>query len=573
MKIYEIKLTTETGELQVIDYIQYEQRNSLSLAFFATLEAVVPSVPESALRGSYDIIQYMSTNNLLLHCLTYSGTQVSIYSLDVLLQRGISLSNLASKFIQLNISVEDVSRSIAAIEAVAYYKNRLKQQQTKLQKKQKQDYYQQTPNEIHTKGFLCDGENLFIREGSSNTLLIDTAKHIANLRDNKFQPEFANKLLKNKLIQDLIPRFIITQNSKIRLDVVAYALRSGVPLLIQGPTSASKSLNEQIASVGLYNQLPLIYALSEQTEVGDLLGRKILRWRGTSMLTYVPGVLADAYKSGRVLLLDEFDLCPPKVLSSILSALDGNTIEIEGKSIHRHQNFRLIATLNGETEKFTSQQRNILPSEVLARFQTISFSEMDLTECNQIFSQLMEQSVPNLIRKSNNIADIHKSVAIYYANQKRSDKSRGEAAMTLRNFSAALDLMMLSKQKQNKPRDACQVAYIAQIPSQDRGQFKKWLDELEKNDPEKSDDFKELRNEIIQATTEMHIHPHPQFIDAAVYGIAAAQVGLHILLEGPSGCGISTLAKFIALFCTKANLKNKQTEIPTVLLGPESIVE
>jgi hypothetical protein len=34
-----------------------------------------------------------------------------------------------------------------------------------------------------------------------------------------------------------------------------------------------------------------------------------------------------------VLLLDEFDLCPPKVIGSILSVLDGTTIEINGKQI------------------------------------------------------------------------------------------------------------------------------------------------------------------------------------------------------------------------------------------------
>ncbi|KAA6335546.1 MAG: hypothetical protein EZS28_052952, partial [Streblomastix strix] len=272
-----------------------------------------------------------------------------------------------------------------------------------------------------------------------------------------------------------IPRFIPTNNAKQRLDIVSYALRSGVPLLIQGPTSASKSLTAQVASVGLYGQFPLIYALSEQTEVGDLLGRKMLRRKGTSMLSYVPGVLAEAYEKGRVLLLDEFDLCPPKVISSILTALDGNTIEIEGKQIVRHQNFRVIATLNGETEGFTSQQRNILPSEILARFRTISFPLMSREEYNEIFSQLLKNSNPQYEQQSKQIADVHKSVENYYASNQRKDKSRGSAAMTLRNFSYALDLMALDKLK---PRDACTIAYLAQIPTTDRTQFNDYIDKL-----------------------------------------------------------------------------------------------
>jgi MoxR-like ATPase len=40
----------------------------------------------------------------------------------------------------------------------------------------------------------------------------------------------------------------------------------------------------------------------------------------------------------------------------------------------------------------------------------------------------------------------------------------------------------------------------------------------------------------------MNIYPHPNFIDAAVNAIIAAKSGLHVLLEGPSGCGLSTLA-------------------------------
>jgi hypothetical protein len=45
------------------------------------------------------------------------------------------------------------------------------------------------------------------------------------------------------------------------------------------------------------------------------LGRKLLRRMGTALLSFVPGVLSQASKNGGVLLPDEFDLCPPKVLT------------------------------------------------------------------------------------------------------------------------------------------------------------------------------------------------------------------------------------------------------------------
>ncbi|KAA6377565.1 MAG: hypothetical protein EZS28_026909 [Streblomastix strix] len=441
----------------------------------------------------------------------------------------------------------------------------MKRRQTQIQIQEQRKFKQPQINIRYSNGFLCDRKNIFGDQVVPDRLLLDAAQQLNDIREGKFNPTNVEELLRIGHISQRIPRFITTKSAIARLDIVSYALRSGVPLLIQGPTSASKSLTVQVASVGLYGQLPLIYALSQQTEVGDLLGRKIVRKKGTSILSYVPGVLAEAYEKGRVLLLTGFDLCQPKVISSILAALDGNIIEIEGKQIIRHQNFRVIATLNGETEEFTSQQRNILPSKILARFHTISFPLMSREECNEIFSQLLQKSNPQYGKESKQIADVHQSVSNYYASDSRNDKSRGSAAMTLRNFSYALDLMVLDKLK---PRDACTIAYIAQIPTADRAQFNKQIDVLGS-----SDNFQKLRDEISKVATEMHIHPHPQFIDAAVYAIVASRNGLHVLLEGPSGCGLTTLARFVSEFCTKEIAKERRIVVPEVLLGPESTVE
>ncbi|KAA6379758.1 MAG: hypothetical protein EZS28_024715 [Streblomastix strix] len=564
MITYKVKLTSEIGLLKSIEYIQYEQRNALQVPFFAALEVIIPSVPESALRGAFDLSQQVNNDELIQNAITYKNTIVSRYSLDILASRGVSHGTIATKFKEFKITSDD-PRFNTAVSIISQYKNgireRFSQQQTRTKLKPNTNLLRFD----QPRGFLCDKKDLLIEQISSDKVLIDTAKWIIDIRKGEQQPIFANELLRNDQIKRLLPRFIQTKSAIARLDVVTYALRSGVPLLIQGPTSASKSLTVQVASVGLYGQLPLIYALSEQTEVGDFLGRKMLRRKGTSMLSYVPGVLAEAYEKGRVLLLDEYDLCPPKVLSSILSALDGSTIEIEGRKIIRHQNFRVIATLNGETEGFTSQQRNILPSEVLARFHTIYFPLMGTEECNDIFNQLLKKSNPQYENESKQITDVHQCVSNYYTSDQRIDKSRGSATITLRNFSYALDLMVLEKLK---PRDACQIAYIAQIPIIDRDKLKQRMDKLGK-----ADNFQKLRDEITQTATEMHIHPHPQFIDAAVYAIIAARNGLHVLLEGPSGCGLSTLARFVANFIRNKKGTKLEEETPIVLLGPESTVE
>ncbi|KAA6368660.1 MAG: hypothetical protein EZS28_035813, partial [Streblomastix strix] len=565
MVIYIIDTMSCTGVLRNQNYIQYEQRNTLSLSFFAALEEIIPNVPDTAILGAINLIQSLRNDELIQLALNYSTKKVAQYALDSLIQRGYSLGNLASKFIDLNIRQND-PRSNAVIAMLSQFKVKLQNREIQSKSKEETRFNQFSFVVGQQQGFLCDREDILKENVTPDKLLSEVAKCLQNIVEQKQSPEFAEELLNNGLIKDKMPRYITTPNAIARLDPVVYALKSGIPLLIQGPTSASKSLTAQVAALGLYGQLPLVYALGEQTEVGDLIGRKMLIRKGTSMLSYVPGVLTIAYKTGRVLILDEFDLCPLNVLSSILSILDGNTIEIDGQQTQRHSKFRIIATLNGETEGFTSQQRNILPKEILARFCTISFPAMSPEECKEIFSQLIQQQIPDLKDASIPIADVHQSVEKYYASNQQTDKSRGKAELTLRNFSYALDLMVLDKLK---PRDACQVAYIAQIPVADRKNHNIYMDALGKS----NDNFQKLRDEITKTAIEMHIHPHPQFIDAAVYAIVAARNGLHVLLEGPSGCGLTTLARFVAKFCMNKTETQIQDKIPCVLLGSESTVE
>jgi midasin (ATPase involved in ribosome maturation) len=92
-------------------------------------------------------------------------------------------------------------------------------------------------------------------------------------------------------------------------------------------------MTARVASLCLYNQKPLCLALSEQTEVADLLGRKMLRRSGGALLSFIPGVLTDAYVKGYVLILDEFDLATPRVLTCILAALDHTPSKLEVKPI------------------------------------------------------------------------------------------------------------------------------------------------------------------------------------------------------------------------------------------------
>jgi hypothetical protein len=59
-----------------------------------------------------------------------------------------------------------------------------------------------------------------------------------------------------------------------------------------------------------------------------------------------------------------------------------------------------------------------------------------------------------------------------------------------------------------------------------------------------------------------------------VHAIVAARPGLHVMCEGASGSGLTTLAKFVALFRRrKLSDGSHSPKLPPVLLGQESTVE
>ncbi|KAA6362792.1 MAG: hypothetical protein EZS28_041681, partial [Streblomastix strix] len=182
--------------------------------------------------------------------------------------------------------------------------------------------------------------------------------------------------------------------------------------------------------VGLYNQLFIIYVLSEYTEVGDLLGRKMLRRKGTSMLSYVPDILAEAYGKVQVLLLDEFYLCQSKVLSSILSTFDGNMIKIEGKQIAIIQNFVTFPLTNRE-------------------------------EYFDIFSQRLHESNPQnqIVTVTGKFFEFKKDIQTFI------DK---EMYLKIEFEKKIIKI--------HKPRDTSTIYYPQQISTADRVQFKKKID-------------------------------------------------------------------------------------------------
>jgi len=246
-------------------------------------------VPDSAFLPAIDVLSHLDNDELVHLVLTYSHTSLFRFSLETIARRGIKLPSLATRFHSL-LSQDDprLPDAVQALKAFAFIEKQdnLLNSQEIVQDKFNSRYFDQLVT-----GFLCDQENLFSEYIPPDQLLEKASKILLDIDEEKYSLFYFNSIQNVESLVANIPQFIPTNEAKKRLDVVIYALKAGTPLIIQGPTSASKSITVQVATQLLYQQPPLIYALCEQTEIADLRGRKNLERHDTALLSFVLGIL------------------------------------------------------------------------------------------------------------------------------------------------------------------------------------------------------------------------------------------------------------------------------------------
>ena len=191
--------------------------------------------------------------------------------------------------------------------------------------------------------------------------------------------------------------FILTEKSKERLLLLKKLIELKIPVLLEGPTGASKTLSAEIICELLLKEkgeinekkLPIKFNLSSETRIPDLLGKYVGSKSSFGGMKMKDGPFIDAYKNGRILILDEINLASKTVLQCIGEAIDNNflSIDISGrplkKKIYKKKGFSIIATQNPNTG-FYSQKRQNLGKEFLSRFQIIYFPSFTEFELKQI---------------------------------------------------------------------------------------------------------------------------------------------------------------------------------------------
>jgi cobaltochelatase CobS len=152
-----------------------------------------------------------------------------------------------------------------------------------------------------------------------------------------------------------------------KLADVTMALMAGEHVLMVGPAGTGKSTIAAQAAKALDLDEYSI-SLSPQTPASQLVG--YMQATGD----YVPTLFRKAFEDGGVFHFDEMDNAHPSVLAVINAALANGKMAFPDKMVHRHENFRAVASANtyGRGADRAYVGRQAIDAATLDRFSVVT---------------------------------------------------------------------------------------------------------------------------------------------------------------------------------------------------------
>ena len=267
--------------------------------------------------------------------------------------------------------------------------------------------------------------------------------------------------------------------------------------------------------------------LSEHTTVEDLLGRDLID--ENNVISFYKGIVLDAYTEGKIVILDECDLASSEVLSCILETITNDEITIKNKIYYKNDNYMVILTMNGESVGFDKNQRNVLSSHLLCKFNITNFRGIDKNESEKIFKEQIEKSQIKDINSSNFI-ELHEKM-----NNK--EQKTIEPIVTLRNLKNSILLIKNGISQ----RISAEISYTRRFPEEERKEFENILNKFGELELDK-----ELREKIKNKFEEKNILYDDNYIIAIYLALIACKKCFHPLLIGKNGIGLTKAAKILA---------------------------
>ena len=191
---------------------------------------------------------------------------------------------------------------------------------------------------------------------------------------------------------------------------------------------------------------------------------------------------------------------------------------------------------------------------------------MKSEECENIFINLLsEYKSKNLYNKYENnlenFINLHRRMErmekeMKETKNKKSNKKSIDPIVTLRNLNYCCTFLRNSIE----PRIAAEISYVARFPPNERKEFDDILNEFGPFQIEE-----EQKNEIIKNLEKHNFTYDDNLIKSVFLAKKSIEQGLHILLIGKKGSGLTKLSKFIAEIC--------QPKYKFLLCTPETSVD
>ena len=353
--------------------------------------------------------------------------------------------------------------------------------------------------------------------------------------------------------------FVLTDKSKERISIIIHYIRTGIPILFEGNTGTAKTRTALIAYKYIKNyknkDIELIrYNLSKETTIDDLISKYIGNPKSLVGLEVKKGPFLDAYINGKILLLDEINLAPTKVLQCIQQALDNGYISVEtnGKGLVKYEmneNFCLIATQNPNKGGFIGKRQD-LDMEFLSRFQKIYCNEIEIKEMKEIAIGIAENvGYLNEKEKDNNKYEIiNDIVELHYKWSKENESENDIQCFTIREIETVIEAL----KEKYKLYDVLMTVYGGRY-------FKdkklKLFQEFQ--------NFKNLKNltsSNIQLDDKFpECFPNKSLKEAINSILLSLKNKRNVLIVGNSESGLTQLAKWCLIFYNK-NIKHNKNE-------------
>ena len=274
------------------------------------------------------------------------------------------------------------------------------------------------------------------------------------------------------------------------------------------------------------------------------------------------GPFIDAYKKGKILILDEINLSSKTVLQCIGEAIDNDylSFDIPGRplnKIKKKEGFSIIATQNPNSG-FYEKKRQELGKDFLSRFQIIYFPSLTQSELEKIALGLGEK----FKLKDNNLISKHELfikdlVNFHIEWSNRNDIKNDIQCFTIREIAATIKALSPDEERdKNKTIDVdiyhtIMNIYGARYPKQKKNELEKIF--------KKYDSFKNLVPSKLKIPYgfDCWFFENKVIIEVINSVLFSLENQRHVIITGKEGNGKTQIAKWISEYWNQKKIKNK----------------